>query len=108
MTIRSQLSRKKRRTIIPAYSGLAFFILGMLVGIISDKTGHVPIVPFIGLFFFSGSMIYLFWRVRCPNCKGNLGYVAMYYGTPFSVSKKIKFCPFCGISIDKELKDEMV
>jgi hypothetical protein len=103
MTIRSQLSSKKRRAMIIAYSGLAFFILGM---IISDKTGGLPVVPFVGFVVFFVSLMYLMWGVRCPNCKGNLGYLAMYCGTPFSVSNKIKYCWFCGIDIDTELKDQ--
>jgi hypothetical protein len=104
MTIRSQISRRKRKLLIITYSGIAFFILGM---ILSDRLELSPFWPFIGFAVFLVSiMLYGFWGMRCPRCKGNLGYVAMYYGPPFSVSKKIKYCPFCGIDIDTELKEQ--
>jgi hypothetical protein len=74
--------------------------------IISDKSARFPIVPFFGFAFAFVSMFYSFWGIRCPNCKGNLGIMAMSYGSPFSVSKKIKYCPFCGIDIDTELKEQ--
>jgi hypothetical protein len=51
-------------------------------------------------------MIYAFLGIRCPNCKGNLGYVAMSSGTPFSISKKLKYCPSCGIDMDTEFKEQ--
>ena len=101
MTIRSQISRKKRKALISAYSGMAFFFLGI---ILLHESGWPLILMFIGFAVAAVSLLYAFWRIRCPCCKGNIGYVAMYYGTPFSLSKKINFCPFCGINIDTELK----
>jgi hypothetical protein len=103
ITIRSQIGRKKRRLLIIAYSGMAFFLLGMLL---SGKFESFPIFPFIGFAVFMASIGYAFWGIRCPRCAGNFGIVAMYWGSPFSVSKKIKFCPFCGIDIDTELKGQ--
>lgn len=103
MTIRTILSNKKRNTLMLNYSGMAFFIIGM---IFSDKSGALPMIPFIGFGVAFVSMVYAFLRIRCPNCKGNFGYLAMYAGNPFSLSKKIKYCPFCGIDIDTELKEQ--
>jgi hypothetical protein len=101
MTIRSHISRKKRKIFIVTYSGLLFFILGI---ILSTTLGIMPLVPFIGFAVFFVSIACAFWGIRCPHCKGNFGYIAMYHGSPFSVSKKVKYCPFCGIDIDTELE----
>jgi hypothetical protein len=101
MTIRSQISRKKRKALISAYSGMAFFFLGI---ILLHESAWPLILAAIGFSVSGFSMLYAFWRIRCPRCKGNIGYVAMYYGTPFSLSKKINFCPFCGINLDTEVE----
>jgi hypothetical protein len=104
MTIRIQISRKKRKLLIITYSGIAFFILGM---VLSDKLELSPFWPFIGFaVFFVLIMLYGFWGMRCPRCQCNLANVTMYYGPPLSVSKKIKYCPFCGIDIDTEFKEQ--
>jgi hypothetical protein len=105
MTIRSQISRKKRKAVIFSYSGMVLLFLGI---ILVDKStfGWLLILPFVGFAVSVISGLYVFWRIRCPQCKGNFGYVAMYYGTPFSLSKKINFCPFCGIGIDTEFKEQ--
>jgi hypothetical protein len=29
--------------------------------------------------------------------------MAMYSGGPFSISKKFRFCPFCGVDLDSEV-----
>jgi hypothetical protein len=86
---------------ILGYSGLAFSVLGM---IFSDKSTTFPILPFIGFAIFLISILYVFWGIRCPNCRQHLTPITSY-GSPFSVSKKIKYCPFCGIDIDSELKE---
>ena len=86
---------------IVGYSGLAFFVLGM---ILSDKSTTLPILPFIGFAIFFLSLLYVFWGIRCPQCARRLTPITSY-GGPFSVSKKIKYCPFCGIDIDSELKE---
>jgi len=85
---------------ITGYSGLVFSVLAM---ILSYKSTGLPILPFAGFAVFVGSMVYLFWAIRCPCCKNRLTPI-MSYGSPFSVSKKIKYCPFCGIDMDTELK----
>ncbi len=104
MTVRSQLNSKKRRLLTVTYSGITLFVFGIILGV---KSESLPFWPFIGFgVFFVSITLYGFWGFRCPHCRGNLGYVAMYYGSPFSVSKKIKYCPFCGIDIDSELREQ--
>ncbi len=103
MTIRSEISKKKRKLQMIGYSGFAFFAIGL---ILSDKSGILPIFAFIGFAVFFVSMFYALWGICCPRCRGNFGYLAMYHGSPFAISKKIKYCPFCGVDVDTELRKE--
>jgi len=100
MSIRSELSRKKRNVLVISYAGFAIIVVGM---IFSDKSGNLPLFPFVGFAVFIASILYAFWGIRCPCCSGNFGYVAMYFSSPFAISKKIKYCPFCGVDIDNEV-----
>jgi ammonia channel protein AmtB len=103
MTIRDEMRRKKRRLLIITWSGIALFILGILL---SEKLGSTPLIPFVGFAVFCVSItLYGYWAMRCPHCKGNLGHF-LYYGPPFSVSNKVKYCPFCGVDIDMELEEQ--
>jgi hypothetical protein len=37
----------------------------------------------------------------CPNCNAVIGYVVMYKRTSIlTMSNAVKFCPFCGVSLD--------
>jgi hypothetical protein len=71
--------------------------------VVSDKTGTFPIFPLIGFGVAFISIFYAFYGIRCPKCNGLFGYITMNLGGPFAVSKKVKFCPFCGVNIDTEI-----
>jgi hypothetical protein len=102
MTIRTQMRKKKLQLLILTWAGIALFILGM---ILSEKSERIALLSFIGFaVFFVLISLYGYWAMRCPRCKGNLGHF-LYYGPPFSVSKKVRFCPFCGVDIDIELDE---
>jgi hypothetical protein len=38
--------------------------------------------------------------VRCPSCRGQWGWIAIYSGSPISIRRKLRFCPYCGVSLD--------
>lgn len=101
MTIRLILDKKKRIANTILLLGLALGVFGSIIK--PDKFPLFPLVGFLIPFFVFGL---LFFKMKCPNCKNNIGYVVMYYGGPFALSKKVKFCPFCGVDIDKELMDQ--
>ncbi len=103
-TIRNKLTRKRRRLYLYIFIAFVVFAIGMMLGtenklfIVFGLIGFVAAMGFtIGLLFF----------VRCPSCRGNLGYALSWPTTwDLSVSKKIKFCQFCGISLDKGIETE--
>ena len=100
MTIRQELSKKKRKIMLVGYSGFAFTVIGV---ILSDKSNGLPLLPLIGVPVFAICILLVTQTLRCPSCSGNLGRATMAYGSPFSISKSIRYCPFCNADLDKEI-----
>jgi hypothetical protein len=88
---------------VAAYVGFALFLLGMVLG----GTGRPPILVLTlalpGFAVFGGAILCVFLFLRCPNCREMIGHTVSYSGNPFSIPKKIRFCPCCGISLDSDL-----
>jgi hypothetical protein len=105
MTVREALAKRKRKVSAVAYSGFTLFVLGMVLG-----GGGPPwlIVAIPGFVVFLAGIVYLQFFLRCPACRAALGYTVIYSGSPFSISRKIRFCPFCGIALDSELETKAV
>jgi hypothetical protein len=59
-------------------------------------------ISFVGLAIMLLAWAHAFYGIKCPKCKERWGFLAMYGGGFFSVSKKIRFCPFCGHDLDAE------
>ena len=97
MTIRERISRRKRKAGLAAYGGFALFALGLFLDG-SGRTWLIVAIP--GIVVFVGATLYLQFFVRCPACGGAIG--------SLSVSRKIRFCPFCGINLDSELDEKVV
>jgi len=99
MSVRSVINKGKRRISLVAYLGVALFFFGVLL---SPITRHMFTLSLIGFGLTFVTVVYAFFAIPCPRCKTAWGYVAMYSGGLFSVSKKIKFCPYCGVDIDSD------
>jgi hypothetical protein len=101
MNIRDHLNRR----ITPVHVVmLGCFILFGASGFIvtEDKTlFFLPILAFVG---FGGAILYLFYGIRCPQCRNSLGQMTyLPKGGYFRLSKDLGYCPFCGISLDTEM-----
>jgi len=111
MTIRKFLNNKLRKIMAVILSGFALFIIGIIYSIMTD-TKTPPIISLLGFGLAFIAMFYVFFGIRCPNCNNIIGYVVMYKG-PFipdsilSMSKKIKYCVYCGVNMDSEIKSEV-
>jgi hypothetical protein len=101
MTIRDVINKRKRRGILITYGALGLVIADFIRAAISNT---MPVVVFIGFPVFFGGLLYSMFWIICPSCKLTLGHMAMYSGGPFSISKKFRFCPFCGVDLDSEVK----
>jgi hypothetical protein len=51
---------------------------------------------------FMGAILALNYLVKCPKCANNLGRtIALPVGLSLGTGRKIKFCPYCGVSLDE-------
>ena len=95
MDIRKELDKKKRIVWLSVLGGMGL-ILGSSILIPSDSKYMI----FIGMAIFIFAIFYSHFGIKCPICKGNVGQIVMYLGSPFISSKKMKYCPYCGVNID--------
>jgi len=79
------------------------FGLAGFMGAGMKQAGALPIV-FVAFLGFMGCVLFMLFGLRCPNCKNNLGYTIQYPSAFWKVSDKLKFCPFCGVELDKEIE----
>jgi hypothetical protein len=100
MTIREKITNQKRKVDIFLYAGAIAIIPGFIV-----QNLFTTVFAFIGFVVFMGCLIFGYRSIRCPSCQGRIGY-AIGSSVPFIVSPKIRHCPFCGISIDTDIKDQ--
>jgi hypothetical protein len=101
MTLRESIARSKRNGVIVTYLGLAWFLVWMAL---SGAQPPWAFVAFPGFTAFLAGTWYLLFFLRCPRCRGRIGHTVSYMSGPFSVSRKIRFCPFCGVALDSELE----
>lgn len=100
MTIRDRLNRR----IYPASMiALAFsFALGWSVMAMRVKPmwGFVVLISLLGLI---GCNLYVRFGTRCPRCTNSIGYlIYLPKGGYSKLSKYLRFCPFCGTSLEAE------
>jgi hypothetical protein len=100
MNVRSVINRGKPKISLVAYAGVGLFFVGILLGPVTRYMFTLALIGF-GLTFVS--VVYAFFAIPCPGSKTAWGYVAMYYGGLFSISKKIRFCRYCGVDIDSDV-----
>ncbi|MCX5834485.1 MAG: hypothetical protein NTV99_08265 [Deltaproteobacteria bacterium] len=99
MTVRDVLNKKKRYIAILLYFSFAIFLLGFLFSVIFPA---FAVIGFWGFGIFFVTLGYAYFGIRCPVCRGIWGILAMRSGTPFSISRKLKFCPYCGVDLDSQ------
>jgi hypothetical protein len=103
-TIRTILTKKHRRSLLAV-------IFSIVILFISIKLGRINLIFIIIGFscFLFGIFLFLSlqFAVRCPECGGILGFALNWPPTwDLSVPKQIKYCQFCGVSLDKEIESE--
>jgi hypothetical protein len=103
MTIRERLNRNKRRQSLLV--GVTF--VPILAGpLLSPLSRSIALCLFLGGLVVA-ILILLYGQVsdafRCPQCGGSLVILAMQMNAnPFSINRRIRYCPFCGVDIDTE------
>lgn len=101
MTVREQLNRGPRRVRPLGLAGATLFIAGMVIGVVHSGPPILALVlPGFALAFVA-AMYAQFVAFRCGRCRGNLG--PLVIPGSWSVDRRVRFCPFCGIGLDEEL-----
>ncbi len=101
MTIRDMLNKKKRDAAMIYFVAFAILAISILMMI---SINYKPIILFVviaSIIWFL-SLLYLFFGIRCPKCSNNWGSMTAYFSSPFSIPKKINYCPYCGIKMDEK------
>jgi len=79
-------------------------MVAVFTGTLQEKPWFPPLVllAFLG---FAGCVFFVLFGLRCPKCKNNLGYTIQGPGSFWNISDKLKYCPFCGVALDKEVEE---
>ena len=78
--------------------GMALFVSGMFF---RDRAWYCAIS---GFFLIGAASLYFSFAVRCPACPGQLGSMIYASGNWLRISRKVRFCTYCGTDFDSELK----
>jgi hypothetical protein len=96
--IRDTLAARRRKLMILAFAAwLGFAFSGVLAA--QQGISWLPL-PFFALFGVA-VLLNIFW-LKCPRCAGSLGMTnASLTGRVGLFSRRINFCPYCGVSLDE-------
>jgi|SRR5882724_2246107 len=101
MTLRESIARQKRIGAIVTYVAFAVCVVAMVLSVAKRPGLFVAV---LGFSVSAAGLFYLRFFVRCPRCRGEIGYVVSTLSSPFSISRRIRFCPFCGVALDSEVE----
>ena len=101
-TIRYTVNRKRKQLVLLILCAFLCFAAGVVMAkAISWLFSILALAAVVCAYIF---ILVLYFDVRCPRCNGNIGYTVAWPPTwNMSVSNKIKYCPFCGVSLDAKI-----
>lgn len=106
MTHRDHLNRRKRRF-------LGAFLVVLLVGLVAGAVSVTQRMD--GLFLVAylcvpALFVVLYAAVlfgfRCPSCRGQWGWIAMYSGGPTTIREGLRYCPYCAVDLDAPIRSQ--
>jgi hypothetical protein len=105
MTTRDLINRAKRQIEIGSLIGAILFIIGVTLLVIDwQKTGIAALIVLaIGLVIGLGTHYYIPIKSKCPHCNHKWGTFLIFSGGPFTLPQDIRYCMYCGASIDSEV-----
>jgi len=103
MTIRQRIATQRRRASIVGFVGFGVFVASAVI----SGPSSPPLVPIlVGFVVFGGSVMYQLFAIRCPRCRGNLGGPLSYTSGPFGLSRRARFCLYCGVELDSPADEQ--
>ena len=99
-SIRTVVNKRKRLWMVVFWFGVVLLVVMPLFRL----AGPLAWLPLIGLGFCVAAVTAINLSIRCPKCRNNLGVIAAMSGDTLSISKKIRFCPYCGADFDENIQ----
>jgi hypothetical protein len=105
MTLREAIAARQRTGAVVTYIGVVW-VVAVLILTNADPPWVFVAIP--GVLVFAVGALYLNFRVHCPSCHGPIGRAIGSSGGPFTISRRIRFCPLCGVALDTEVETNRV
>jgi hypothetical protein len=105
MTLREAITERQRTGAVVTYVGVVW-VVAVLILTKADPPWVFVALP--GVVFFAAGALYLHFRVRCPSCGGPIGRAISSSSGTFTISRRIRFCPLCGVALDAQLETHRV
>jgi hypothetical protein len=100
VTIRAAVNRRLRKTTLVSWAGFLMFGVGAMLANIKPQG---TVVCLSGFAVCAACILYMYVGIRCTNCKNGIGSLVNH--GPWSLSQRVKYCPFCGVDLDTDLHD---
>lgn len=97
MTIGEAINGKLRRAKIVGF----LFWLAFAATMFIPREGRVFFISMIPFAGFGGTILYIFFFIKCPRCGAPLGQAGATSGSLFSKKTKLNFCPNCGVNLNE-------
>lgn len=98
MKVREQLNKR----IIPMFGLMLLCFVLVAVALMVAPTQLLLLLPVAG---FVVCVFFLQYGIRCPKCNNPVAQlIYLHGGGYFRLSKKIRFCRFCGLDFDTDIE----
>jgi hypothetical protein len=98
MTTQERLNKTRSRSALIAGAGL-LMCLGAYI--VHDTYREFSMaLGFVGVALFGGSIIYSIFTGRCVHCQQRIG--ILLQGDELPLRPEMRFCPYCGKSLDDD------
>ena|SRR6478735_2569246 len=102
MTTRERLNKTRGRAALIAVTGFLMFVGGVIA---RDTYREFSMaLCFVGFAIFGGSIIYAIWTGRCVHCQQRIGMLLYRDPDEIPVRSEMRFCPYCGKSLDEDAR----
>jgi len=102
MTTRERINKTRGRSVLIALTG---FLIAFGAVIAQDTSRELAMaLGFVGFALFGGAIIYAIFTGRCVHCQQWVGMLLSKDPDEISVPQEMRFCPYCGKSLDEDAR----
>ena len=100
MTTRERLNKTGSRAVLIAGAGI-LMCLGAAIAYNTYREFSMAL-GFVGFALFGGSIIYVTFTARCVHCQQRIGIFLHGKDDEILARPQMRFCPYCGKSLDDD------